>query len=193
MQIPDILTSIPLESHSVMLCFITGLVLLTASVTMHDVTPMMMIDQRTTWKSELLLGKEGQQLCQDWVLLGDGVCRSRHPQGPKTLAILTTGLWLRPSSELKDIQENCGWDTPVDLRGTDISKASVKSPLRIYHIHHSLSLWACPLYWLTGSTESVRILWRDSLVQSLEDSLSERHLTREFPRVLTVRLDMSTE
>jgi hypothetical protein len=113
--------------------------------------------------------------------------------GPKTLAILTRGLWSRTSSELKDIQENCGWDLPVHLRGRGISKASVKAPLKIYHLHHSLSLWTFPLCWPTVSTESVRILWKDSLVQSLVDSLLERHLTQEVPGVLTVRLGMLIE
>jgi hypothetical protein len=45
---PDVLSSIPLESHSVLLCFITDSLRLTASVTLHGVTPMMMIDERTT-------------------------------------------------------------------------------------------------------------------------------------------------
>jgi hypothetical protein len=163
------------------------------SVTLHGVTPMMMIDQTTTWKSELLLGKECGHLCQEWVLLGDGCCRSRHTWSPKTLAILTRGLRSRHSSELKDIQENCGWDPPVHLRGRGISKASVKAPLRNSNLHHSLCQWTCPLCWPTGSTESVRILWRDSLVQSLVNSLLQRYLTREVPGVLTVRLHMSIE
>jgi hypothetical protein len=47
-QIPDVLSSIPLENYSVMLCFIAGSVVLTASVSLHGVIRMRLIDQRTS-------------------------------------------------------------------------------------------------------------------------------------------------